>query len=324
MANLTLKVSPLRQRMLDAMQVRGKAVRTQQAYVEAVAHLWSYFKCSPSRLTSQQVQDYLLHLLRERKLSRSTVNQYGCAYRFFYGTVLGWDGDAFQIPLAPAPQRLPEILSREELARLFDSACHDKARTFLQVAYGTGLRLSELCHLRPAHIDSHADRMCIRVEQGKGAKDRYVPLADDVLAVLRGHWRAARPAGPWLFGALSDATQPINGCNAQRWYGGARAAAGITKQGGIHSLRHAYATHLLEAGLDLYSLQQWLGHRYVSTTMRYLHLARPDQPDGARAKRMSLLDALVAASSPLPAPAPAPTTSPPAATPAAAEAAAPA
>ena len=295
MANSTLKVSPLRQRMLDAMVVRGKAARTQEAYVQAVAHLARYFGCSPSKLTSDQVQAYLVHLLRERKLARSTVNQYGCAYRFFYGTVLGWDGDAFQIPLAPAPQRLPEILSREELARLFACACHDKARTFLQVAYGTGLRLSELCHLRPEHIDSHADRMCIRVEQGKGAKDRYVPLADDVLAVLRGHWQAARPAGPWLFGALSDAAQPINPCNAQRWYGGARAAAGITKQGGIHSLRHAYATHMLELGLDLYSLQQWLGHRYISTTMRYLHLARPDQPDGAHARRMSLLDGLALA-----------------------------
>ena len=144
MANSTLKVSPLRQRMLDAMVVRGKAARTQEAYVQAVAHLARYFGCSPSKLTSDQVQAYLVHLLRERKLARSTVNQYGCAYRFFYGTVLGWDGDAFQIPLAPAPQRLPEILSREELARLFACACHDKARTFLQVAYGTGLRLSEL------------------------------------------------------------------------------------------------------------------------------------------------------------------------------------
>ena len=292
MAHSALTVSPLRQRMLDAMEVRGKAQRTQQAYTEAVAQLARYFACSPRRLSSQQVQDYLLHLLRDRQLSRSTVNQYGCTFRFFYGTVLGWDGDAFQIPLAPAPQRLPEILSRLELARLFASACHDKARTFLQVAYGTGLRLSELCHLRCEHIDSHADRMCIRVEQGKGAKDRYVPLADDVLQVLRAHWRRARPSGPWLFGALSDAAQPINPCNAQRWYGGARAAAGITKQGGIHSLRHAYATHLLEAGYDLYSLQQWLGHRYISTTMRYLHLARPDQPDGARARRMSLVDAL--------------------------------
>lgn len=216
----------------------------------------------------------MLHLLQQRHLARSSVNQYGCAFRFLYGTVLGLDGEKFQIPLAPAPQRLPEILSREELARLFAAACHAKARSFLMVAYGTGLRLSEMCRLRAEHIDSHADRMCIRVEQGKGAKDRYVPLADDVLQLLRSRWRAARP-GPWLFGALREPAQPLGGKIAQRWYYAACAHASITKHGGIHTLRHAYATHLLEAGYDLYSLQQWLGHGHISTTMRYLHLARP-------------------------------------------------
>ena len=284
-------MTPLRQRMLDALILRGKAARTQEAYIEAVARMAGHFGRSPDTLTSQEVQQYLLHLLRERKLARSSVNQYGCAYRFFYGTVLGWDGDTFQIPLAPAPQRLPEILSREELARLFAMACHEKARTFLMVAYGTGLRLSEMCHLRAADIDSHVDRMCIRVEQGKGAKDRYVPLADDVLQLLRTRWRSARP-GPWLFGALRDPSQPLGSKIAQRWYYAACAHAGITKHGGIHTLRHGYATHMLEAGYDLYSLQQWLGHSHVSTTMRYLHLARPDQPDGARAARMQLLSAL--------------------------------
>ena len=163
------------------------------------------------------MQQYLLHLLRERHLARSSVNQYGCAYRFLYGTVLGLDGEAFQIPLAAAPQRLPEILSREEIARLFAAACHQKSRTFLMVAYGTGLRLSEMCHLRVEHIDSHADRMCIRVEHGKGAKDRYVPLAPDVLEVLRAWWRTARPSG-WLFGAARDPAQPMDVKTAQRWY----------------------------------------------------------------------------------------------------------
>ena len=284
-------MTPLRQRMLDALVVRGKAVRTQEAYIDAVARLAGHFRRSPDDLSCTDVQQYLLHLLQERHLARSSVNQYSCAYRFFYGTVLGLDGNKFQIPLAPAPQRLPEILSREELARLFAAACHDKARTFLMVSYSTGLRLSEMCHLRSEHIDSHADRMCIRVEQGKGAKDRYVPLADDVLQVLRTRWRSARP-GPWLFGALREPSQPVGAKIAQRWYYAACAHAGITKRGGIHSLRHAYATHLLEAGYDLYSLQQWLGHGHISTTMRYLHLARPDQPDGARAARMSLLSAL--------------------------------
>ena len=139
-------MTPLRQRMLDALVLRGMALRTQEAYIEAVARLARHYKRSPETLTVDEVQRYLLHLLRERHLSRSSVNQYGCAYRFLYGTVLGLDGDAFQIPLAAAPQRLPEILSREELARLFAAAAHLKSRTFLMLAYGTGLRLSELCH----------------------------------------------------------------------------------------------------------------------------------------------------------------------------------
>jgi integrase/recombinase XerD len=284
-------MSPLRQRMLDALVLRGMAQRTQEAYIDAVARLARHYRRGPETLTADEVQHYLLHLLRERHLSRSSVNQYGCAYRFLYGTVLALDGQAFQIPLARAPQRLPEILSREELARLFAAACHLKARTFLMLGYGTGLRLSELCRLRAEHIDSHADRMCIRVEQGKGSKDRYVPLAEDVLHLLRSWWHSAHPR-PWLFGGVRDPSHPIDTGSAQRWYYLARDAAGITKRGGIHSLRHAYATHLLEAGYDLYSLQQWLGHNHVSTTTRYLHLTRPDVPDGARSEPLALLSAL--------------------------------
>ncbi|MGZ3667419.1 MAG: tyrosine-type recombinase/integrase [Ktedonobacterales bacterium] len=283
-------MTPLRQRMLDALEVRGMAARTQESYIDAVARLARHYDCSPDTLKSDQVQQYLLHLLRERKLARSSLNVYGCAFRFFYGTVLGFDG-TFQIPLAPAPQRLPEILSREELARLFAVARHLKSRTFLMLAYGTGLRLSELCHLRVRHIDSHADRMFIHVEQGKGGKDRYVPMSQDVLGVLRRWWHFQRPKD-WLFASPSDVTQPLNAKTPQRWYSAACAHAGITKRGGIHSLRHAYATHLLEAGYDLYSLQQWLGHEQVSTTTRYLHLARPDVPDGARRTPMELLSSL--------------------------------
>lgn len=284
-------MSPLRQRMLDALVLRGMAQRTQEAYIDAVARLARHYRRGPETLTADEVQHYLLHLLRERHLSRSSVNQYGCAYRFLYGIVLALDGQAFQIPLARAPQRLPEILSREELARLFAAACHLKARTFLMLGYGTGLRLSELCRLRAEHIDSHADRMCIRVEQGKGSKDRYVPLAQDVLQMLRCWWHSAHPR-PWLFGGVRDPSRPVDTGSAQRWYYRARDAAGITKQGGIHCLRHAYATHLLEAGYDLYSLQQWLGHNHVSTTTRYLHLTRPDVPDGARNEPLALLSAL--------------------------------
>jgi integrase len=153
------------------------------------------------------------------------------------------------------------------------------------LAYGSGLRLSELCHLRVADIDSHADRMCIRVVQGKVGKDRYVPLSADVLELLREWWRLQRPRQR-LFPGQGDGLRPISDASAQKWYYGARAAAGITKQDGIHTLRHCYATHLLETGVDLFSLSRWLGHQHVSTTGRYLHLVQPDVPDRARRRHL--------------------------------------
>jgi integrase/recombinase XerD len=300
-------MTPLRQRMLDAMVLRGMALRTQEAYIDCVGRLARHYECSPDKLSAEQVQQYLLHLLRERQRSTATVIQYGCACRFFYGTVLGLDGAQFHIPVLAAPQRLPQILARQELAQLFAAAQHARARAFLMLAYGTGLRLSELCQLRVTDIDSHADRMCIRVVQGKGGKDRYVPLDEQVLQVLRAWWHHAHPR-EWLFttpftappkgqqqstsGAGPRCAGPISHASPQKWYHAARTAAGITKQGGIHTLRHCYATHLLENGADLFSLSQWLGHRHVSTTARYLHLTRPDAPDGARLKPLSLLGAL--------------------------------
>ena len=294
-------MTPLRQRMLDALILRGLAPRTQEAYTDAVSLLARHYARSPDKLSAQQVQDFLLHRLRDLQRSRSTVNQYGCAFRFFYGTVLGLDGKEFNIPLGRAPQLLPEILSRQEIARLFAAATRPGPRTFLMLAYGTGLRLSELRHLRVCDIDSHADRMCIRVVMGKGGKDRYVPLASDVLELLRAWWHSSHPR-LWFFPGQGDgrqtAPQPINDATVQKWYHGARAAAGITKRGGIHTLRHCYATHLLEAGVDLYSLSQWLGHRHVSTTGRYLHLVQPDVPDGARREPLKLLDALAGAAAP--------------------------
>jgi site-specific recombinase XerD len=280
-------MTPLRKQMIDAMQLRGLAPRTQKSYVAAVAALAGHHGCSPELLDDVQVRDYLLHLTRERQLARSSVNQAGCAFRFLYRTVLQRPQE-FQVPLAKAQQKLPEILSREELARLFACAGEGKPRTVLMTAYGLGLRVSELCHLRVADIDGHADRMCVRVVQGKGAKDRYVPLPQDVRELLRAWWRCAHPC-EWLFAAQSDPSRPLCEDSASRWYHAARAQAGIAKRGGIHSLRHCYATHLLEAGVDLHTLSHWLGHRHVSTTMRYLHVARPDAPDGIRRAPMELL-----------------------------------
>ena len=203
--------SILRQRMLDAMVLSGKAARTQEAYIGAVFGLARHYHRSPDALSADDVQHYLLYLLRERHLSRSSVNQYGCAFRFLYGRVLGLDGQTFQIPLAPAPQRLPEILSRSEIAALLEHAPHTKARTLLCCAYALGLRVSELCALRPEHIDSAADRMCVRVVQGKGARDRYVPLSEELLALLPDRMPGcsrlrAMPTAPSLARARSAGT----------------------------------------------------------------------------------------------------------------------
>ena len=267
-------MSPLRQQMIDAMVLRGLARRTQQAYLSVVAQLAAHYHCSPDRLDGAQVKAWLLHRITERHLAYMTVNQAVCALKFFFDTVLGRRAEAITIPYAHTPQRRPEILSREELARLFEAATNLRTRTLLMTAYAAGLRVSEVCALRVADIDSAPDRMCIRVVAGKGGKDRYTLLSPSLLEALRVYWRICKPR-VWLFPRATDAAQPFDISSAQRGYYRARDRAGITKTGGIHTLRHAFATHLLEAGVDLATLAKLLGHGHLSTTQRYLHLARP-------------------------------------------------
>jgi site-specific recombinase XerD len=251
-----------------------------------VIRLSQHYNCSPELLSDEQVQAYLLHLLQIRQRARSTVNLTSCAVRFLICDVLGQTERRLQIPLGRSPQRLPELLSRAEIAALFGSIASIKVRTFLMTAYATGLRLSELCHLRGRDIDSAPDRMCIRVVQGKGAKDRYALLTPDLLDQLKLYWRTCRigaKADDWLFTSRRDPSQPLaSGCG-QYYYYTARSAAGITKKGGIHSLRHAFATHLLEAGIDLNSISKLLGHAQLSTTCRYLQMARPGVSTGGAA-----------------------------------------
>lgn len=222
-------MTPLRRRMLDALVLHGKAKRTQEAYISAVAQLARHYRRSPDLLSGEQIEAYLVHLLRERQLTRSTVNQAGCAINFLFSKVLGHAELPYRAPLPRGPQRLPEILSREEIARLLACACSLKARTALSCAYALGLRVSELCALRLEHIDSAADRMCVRVVQGKGAKDRYVPLPADLLERLRSDCRQVRPRG-WLFSAATDAAQALHTEQAQRWYWQARDRAGIYRR----------------------------------------------------------------------------------------------
>jgi integrase/recombinase XerD len=265
-------MTPLRQRMIDAMVLRGFTPRTQEAYCAAVGALARHYGHSPDTLGTEQLQSYLLHLITEKKLAYASVNQASCAFRFLFGTVLRQPEVHLDIPMAKVPKRLPQILAREEVTRLIDAAATLRGRTLLTTTYAAGLRVSEVCALQLTDIESAPDRMCLKVRQGKGSEDRYTLLSPGLLTALRLYWRECRPR-QWLFPNASGSA-PIDVSTAQRIYCAARDAAGIPRQGGIHSLRHAFATHLLEAGVDLPTIQRLLGHGYISTTMRYLHLAR--------------------------------------------------
>ena len=283
-------MTPLRQQMHDAMRVRGFALRTQQSYIEAIAKLARFHHASPDRLTPDQVEAWLLHLVAERKLSYSSVNQAASACRFFYATVLKRDRSVFAVPMAKTPQRQPEILGRAELAALFAAAGDLKSRTLLLTIYAAGLRVSEACALRLADIDSQPDRLCLRVQQGKGARDRYTLLSPTLLERLRQYWRAERPRD-WLFPNRNhSAALDLKG--AQRRYYQACSTAGIGKSGGIHTLRHCFATHLLEAGVDLLTIQKLLGHHHLATTSRYLHLISTQWRPAVSANPLDLLAAL--------------------------------
>lgn len=276
-------MTPLRTRMIDAMVLRGFAERTQSTYLTAVKQMAQHHDCSPELLSDEQVQAYLLYLLQERRRSRSTVNLTSCAVRFLICDVLGQTERRVKIPLGRSPQHLPELLSRTEVATLLSAPMSMKARTFLMTAYASGLRLNELCHLRGCDIDSAPDRMCIRVVQGKGGKDRYSILTPDLLEQLRLYWRTCRGGAhgaDWLFASRRNPSQPLDCGSGQHYYYVARAAAGITKVGGIHVLRHCFATHLLESGIDLSSISKLMGHAQLSTTSRYLRMARPGHSAG--------------------------------------------
>jgi site-specific recombinase XerD len=208
-------------------------------------------------------------LIEQKKLAWSSCNIVFQGLKFFYRVTLKRSATQFDIPRARQPQKLPQILSREEVAALIEYTANLKHRTILMTAYGAGLRLNEICHLKLTDIDS--DRMTIRVEQGKGAKDRYTLLSPRLLKELRRYWVAHRPK-EWLFTAR-DATRPIGEHTVHRIYHAAKARARIVKDGGIHSLRHAFATHLLEGGVDIHTIQRLMGHGHIGTTMRYFHLA---------------------------------------------------
>jgi integrase/recombinase XerD len=272
-------MTELRRRMDEDMVVRGMATRTRETYLAAVTGLAKHFRRSPDQISDEEVQAYLLHLIRDRHRSWNTCNIVVHALRFFYHTTLRRDRTTFDVPSVRQPGKLPVILSREEVQRLIAQVPNLKHRTMLLTAYATGLRLNEVLHVRVTDIDS--TRMTIRVEQGKGGQDRYTVLSTELLDALRAYWRVARPS-TWLFPSARR-PQPLDPSALQRVFQTAKLRAGIKKPGGIHGLRHAFATHLLEGGVDLHTIQRLLGHRDISTTTRYLQLTRhtdigPDSP----------------------------------------------
>ena len=277
-------MTALRRQMEDDMVVRGMADRTRETYLAAVTGLARHYQRSPDQISDEEVQGYLLYLIRDRQRSWSTCNITVNALRFLYHTTLKRARTTFCIPSPRQSGKLPALLSREEVQRLIAQAGHQTHRTMLLTTYAAGLRLNEVLHLRVPDIDS--GRMTLRVEQGKGGKDRYTVLSPHLLEALRAYWRVARPT-TWLFPG-KDATRPRDPSGLQRAYTLAKRRAGITKPGGIHALRHAFATHLLEAGVDLHTIQRLLGHRSITTTTRYWHLTHASLM--TQAVRLELLD----------------------------------
>lgn len=263
----------LRQRMTDAMLQRGFAACTQDSYIGAIYRMARHYRRDPEGFSAAEVQAYLLHLVKDRHLAYSTMNVSACAARFLYETVLKHQREVFQITMAKVPAVQPELLSRQEIARLFAACASPVHRMLLQTMYATGLRVSEVCALRVKDIDSAPDRMCIRVAHGKGGQSRYTLLSVTLLSYLRAYVRGTT-SRDWLFCNQRNA-QPVGIKMAQNAYYGARDRAGITKAGGIHVLRHNFATHLLEGGVDLFSIQKLMGHGHIGTTSRYLRLISP-------------------------------------------------
>lgn len=259
----------LREKMLKDLQVRRLALSTQKQYINAVRDIAKYYGKSPELISSQQVQDWLLYLSNERKLSWSTVNVICSGLNFFYFATLGLSGTDFSIPPRRTPVSLPNILSHEELLRLFSvEEGNLRNQTLLMTTYAAGLRVSEAIRLTVKDIDS--ERMMIFVRKGKRAKDRYTILSKRLLSQLRAYWPMYKPKD-WLFMGNNPATH-IADSTVRGVFTMAKAKASITKAGGIHMLRHSFATHMLEAGVDLRTIQILMGHSSIISTTRYLQM----------------------------------------------------
>jgi integrase/recombinase XerD len=262
------EISPLRRRMIEDMTVRNLSPATQRSYLSAVSKFSRYFGRSPDRLHLEDVRAFQVYLVATG-ISWPALNQIVCALRFFYGVTLGQATVPERIAYAREPQKLPVVLSADEVVRFLEAIPSLKSRAALTTVYGAGLRVSEVALLKIADIDS--PRMVIRVEHGKGGKDRYVMLSPQLLTILRSYWRLTRPKH-WLFPGR-DEERPLEVTVLHAACRSARAAAGLSKQVTVHTLRHSFATHLLENGTDVRIIQVLLGHASLSSTARYTQVA---------------------------------------------------
>jgi integrase/recombinase XerD len=264
-----MSTTPLRQRTIETLTLGHYSERTIKTYIDWLARLGKHYDRSPAELDNEQVQAFLLYLIEERKLAWSTVNQALSACRFLYEKVLYRPHCELRVPARRKATYRACIYSKQQVAALLAAAQNPKHRALLMCVYGAGLRVGEVVVLKPAHIESQ--RGLIRVEQGKGNKDRYTLLPQRLLDELRSYYRYFHP-GEWLFFGR-DRAKPLSIGTAQKIFYLARNRAGID-HGGIHTLRHCFATHLLEAGADLFELKRMMGHSAIKTTSGYIHISR--------------------------------------------------
>lgn len=260
-------MSALRDAMVDQMLLKGFSERTRKSYLDAVSLLARHYHLSPDKLSQADIQNWLLYLTKECQLSPATCRLYLNAARFFYLRVLHWPEFQIELITPKRKQRIPDLLSPSEVRLIIENASHPKYRTLFTVCYACGLRVSELVALEVHHI--HGEQQYLQVVQGKGFKDRNLPLSPSLLHVLRDYWRTFRPTRFLFLGNNPNA--PISVSSVQRYFKKTKQDAAISKVGGIHSLRHAFASHQLAAGMPLHQLKDQLGHTDLKSTERYLH-----------------------------------------------------
>ena len=260
----------LRDRFIRDLKNRGLSPNTVDQYVYCVQNFFSHIGLLPNKVSLDDINQFQLHLTDERKVASSTINVYVFALRFFFLLTLQKPWKIETIPYQRTGRRLPEVFSPPELSLLFKSISNIKHLALLMTIYSGGLRVSEALHLQASDVDSQ--RMVIRVDQGKGRKDRYVPLSETLLPILRSYWKHVRPQN-WLFEG-QDPQKPLNRASVEKVFNKKTKEIGITKNVTVHSLRHSFATHLMERGVDIRTIQQLLGHRSLSSTMIYTHVAK--------------------------------------------------